>query len=291
MKKVKMISLFLVLVVMAGCGGKQDNATEVLKRSVSALAGESHYRYEGFTNVKVNDVSMERMITFDGFVTNYKNVYMNLSFQPNNANSQTYRLYSPGQRGLYERQQNEQWRLLQAKEKSYLKQQFDHWNPVAAIKELAALNKNTTFAESPKVQSEDGAKVHDLVIQMNEEDMKKLISKDLTKQFEASMGTIEDINRMQKELNLTDEEFTTMKRQIEESIQQSKMQLDKLIASLKVKAVYRLQVDKESYLPRRLQMNVESQYQSPNGPVSENTLVTYEFGQYGQQADVELPES
>jgi hypothetical protein len=278
--------LIFIMVLITGCQDTPPQAQELYERTIAALTGEDHYRYSGDTTIEVNGVKMESMVEFDGFVTDHNRVYMNLTMQTGGGETEKFTLFS-NNKNIFIRQQ-EQWNSLEDGEDAYIAQQFRQWDPVANFRELISIEKTV---EIP-VDSVQAASTHNrITVHIKPEEMKRIIVAELRGQFEASMGKIEDINRLKQSLKLSEQEFQQMKQQVEESIKQSQMELDRLIQSLDVNAVYYIEVNPKTWHPEQLQMSVQSRYQSSNGPVEENTLVTYRFEDFGQKFDVPLPSS
>jgi hypothetical protein len=280
----KLINIAVGFTLLIGCQTAPPQADEVFKRSLSAIAGEDHYSYSGHTSSQVNGVELERMVEFDGFVTEHKRVLMNLALQPPNGVPEKYTLYSNDKQIYIKREK--QWSVLKRGDEAFLAQQFHHWNPVDNLQELISLNKTVSFSKN---QTEGAPE--EVIIRIQSEDIKKVIAKELEDQFEASMGTMKDMDQLKKSLKLSDTEFAEMKRQIEASVKQSRQELTRLIKSLEVQAVYALRVHSKTLMPKELKMTVQSKYDSSNGPVDENTVVLYQFKDYGKKFNVNLPSS
>jgi DNA-binding transcriptional regulator YiaG len=286
-KVYRQLKFFIIAIgfsLLLGCQNAPVQPEDVFKRSLSAIVGEDHYGYSGHTSSQVNGVKLENMVEFEGFVKDHERVFMNLALQPPNGESENYTLYSDNEQ-LYIQRQN-QWSQLNGGEEAFLAQHFRHWNPVDNLRELISLNKTVSFSKN-----QDEGKSDEVIIRIQPEDMKKVIAKELEDQFESSMGTMSDLEKLRESLKLSDSEFAEMKRQVDESVKQSRKELGRLINSLQVQAVYSLKIHSDTHRPKQLKMNVQSKYESTNGPVDENTLVTYQFKDFGKEVKIDLPGS
>lgn len=278
----------LVLLLLTGCQPGASEPDEVFKRSVSAITGEDHYSYSGYTTVSVNGTTMEKMFQFDGFVTDHKRVLMNLEMRPTGTDGQKVILYGTNNKVFLK--QNDKWKPVGEGDNAYLAQHFQHWSPVDNLVELARMEKTVAFG-TQAINNNENRATRVLTIQIDPEEMKRVVAQELEAQFEASIGSTEDLGELKKSLKLSDEEFAEIKLQVEQSVRQARMQLTRLIDSLQVSGQYEMIVEARSFMPRQLQMTVQSNYESENGPVSENTRVVYYFKDFGKKEnDVPLPD-
>lgn len=280
----KILTCFLIYLLIVGCQTSPPEARELFERTVAALTAEDHYRYSGDISIEVNEVKIESLAEFEGFVTDHERVYMNLTLQTGAGDTERFTLFSNDENVYI--QQQDQWNPLKSGEEAYIVQQFRHWNPVDNFRELITMEKSIDYPASSVQTASATSKV---TIHIKPEEMKKIISKELRDQFEASMGRMEDLDRMKQSLKLSEQEFQQMKQQVEESVKQSQMELDWLIQSLNVNAVYNIEVNPNTWYPESLKMSVQSNYESSNGPVEENTVVNYRFTDFGQKPNVSLP--
>ncbi|MBO8170594.1 MAG: hypothetical protein H0Z33_01765 [Bacillaceae bacterium] len=287
----KRLNLILVLVIMimtalTGCNFQNDgqSAEEIYQTSLENFLDQDRYYFDGSAQLRSDSLLERNMVVFNGRVADRRNVWMNLQLSfPDQGSVDEMQVASRGEQ-LYTRfSRDQEWNRVDGNDRVW-NDEFNNWNPVFHFNRMQSLKQQVETVRDPNPDD-------DLVlirVVLDPDLLKKQAVTELKNQSAGEINQLE-LKRLGQKLQIDDRQQL---KEFSQSLQKQSRETEQMIAdmanTLKTEGEYILAIDTTSYLPKKMELHLDTRYVLEGEQVHENMRVEMYLRDYN--ANVDMPD-
>jgi hypothetical protein len=274
------LSMGIMISMTSGCGLQNADPDKLFDNTVAGLSGKDNFAFAGTTQYALNGLPSQQGVAFKGMVTGHNHLMMQVVSEKEgavnvNANDpktavQSRERASSDVSVVFNRSQD-QWIVTESSAASESADQLIRWNPMAHLERLNTMHKQITAARDPVTSGSILSVVPD------QAQVSEMMKEELGKQIEL-LDPARKLQELQQKLQLTDKQTSAMHGEVEKNLADARARLEEMRNSLTAESTYVIGVDRQSNLPKTMQVNTTSHYNVGGKSKEETTQVTYSFG-------------
>lgn len=281
-KKFFRITAFsLMLLTLFGCNVQDEvnNPISVKDQILTNSTQQQYYSFEGTTSIDLVENDLEDVIRFNGFISENNNVYLDLSIASiEGMPEEKMEVIKLADKLKVKFSEEDVWQEVSENEYG-LFSEFTSWNPEHIFELLKENADNVT-----NVKDENGRS--GLLVNVNSDTIRKRIEEQLKAQLKEGGLTDKEKEEMKVILGLTDEEITEMEKELDKQIAETKLQIDEILSTMKVDAVYKVYYDPQNLLINEIYQNTKTVYTLEGERIEERTIINIKIFDYGKKHNI-----
>ncbi|MDF2669144.1 MAG: hypothetical protein K0R67_1450 [Paenibacillus sp.] len=272
------------LVLCSGCGLQSTDPDKLFDHAVAALSGKDNFTFAGSTQYALNGMPPQQGLDFKGTITGHNQLMMQVvtggerEAVPLNAKN------SPGVNRRSEQgnaadvtvqlnRSEDEWIVTENPAPGQSTEQLVRWNPVAHLERLNRMHKQITATRNAETP---GMTLLSVVPEPSE------ISEVLRTELDEQVKLLEParkLQELQQTWKLSDQQTAAMRGEVETSLAAARARIEEMRSSLSADATYTIGVDRQSNLPKTMQVQTVIHYNVDGTSKEETTEVSYTFGE------------